>query len=97
VASVVGTLSLPTAGVACVSIRADGKIFGAGGWDRRLRLYAFHSLKPLAVLKLHSETVQGVAFAAGCAAAAGATPSSLPAGFLASASKDKTIAVYDLY
>jgi WD40 repeat protein len=95
-ASVRATIALPAAGVSCVAIRGDGVVFATGGWDRRVRLFSTADLTPLAILKLHTETVQSVGFAwafpYGNASGDAATR-----GHLATASKDKTIAVYDLY
>jgi len=49
-------------------------------------VYAWQSLKPLAVLHEHSDTVQTVSFASGD-----------QLGLLASGGKDCKIAVYELY
>jgi WD40 repeat protein len=45
-----------------VSIRTDGKIFGSGGWDSRLRVFSCKKLKPLAVLEYHSDSITTVDF-----------------------------------
>lgn len=47
----------PTVGV--VKIRHDGRLFGVGGADRRIRLYD-RSCRPLAVLRSHEGTVQAL-------------------------------------
>lgn len=71
-------------GVADVQVRSDGRVFAAGGWDGRVRLFHLRSGKPLAVLKYHRATVAGVAF----------HPRTHT---LASASRDRTVALWSLY
>jgi WD40 repeat protein len=71
-------------GVAAVRVRPDGQVFAAGGWDRRVRLWQWRKLKPLAVLQHHTATVNSVSF----------SPCSR---YLASASGDQTIAIWTLF
>lgn len=71
-------------GISSVSVRPDGRIFAAGGWDRRVRLWQWRKWKPLAVLRLHTATVHAVTF----------SPCSK---WLASASGDRTIALWTLF
>ena len=83
-------LSIPTTGdaehggVQSVSVRPDGKLLASGGWDRRVRLWQWGKWKPLAVLQQHTGTVNAVHFSA-CSR------------YMASASNDKTIAIWTLY
>jgi len=52
-------------GLGEVKIRPDRKIVVCGGWDGRLRIFSWvkpDKLKPLAVLKFHTETVESVTF-----------------------------------
>ncbi|GJJ76073.1 hypothetical protein EMPS_08432 [Entomortierella parvispora] len=57
-------VSLKTSGGrGSLRIRSDGKIVVVAGWDGRLRVFAFKSLKPLAVLKYHREDLKGLALA----------------------------------
>ena len=65
-------------------VRPDGKILAAGGWDRRVRLWQWRKGKPLAVLKHHAGTVNAVHFSA-CSR------------WLATASDDRTVALWSLY
>ncbi|KAL2862321.1 WD40 repeat domain-containing protein [Aspergillus lucknowensis] len=51
------------AGQQGLSIRSDGKIFAAAGWDSRVRVYSCKTMKELAVLKWHKEGCYAVAFA----------------------------------
>ncbi|XP_021355416.1 guanine nucleotide-binding protein subunit beta-like protein 1 [Mizuhopecten yessoensis] len=63
--------------------RRDGKILATGGWDGNVRLFSGKSLKPLAVLTYHKESVQALAFS---------TDSILACG-----SKDQHISLWDVY
>lgn len=40
-------------GINCVRIRGDRKIFTTAGWDGRIRIFSYKSLRPLAVLTEH--------------------------------------------
>ncbi|XP_055856511.1 guanine nucleotide-binding protein subunit beta-like protein 1 [Episyrphus balteatus] len=40
-------------GINCVRIRSDRKIFTTAGWDGRIRIFSYKSLRPLAVLTEH--------------------------------------------
>ena len=71
-------------GLAAICSRPDGKLFAAGGWDRRVRVWQWKRLKPLAVLHQHTGTVNAVCF----------SPCSR---WLASASSDATIALWTLF
>ena len=81
---------LPRNGVNDVAVRRyDGKIFASAGWDHRVRIFALgcgtHSrVRPLAVLRFHSESVTSVDFA----------PKD---SILASGSRDTSIALWKLY
>ncbi|CAG8452921.1 28315_t:CDS:2 [Dentiscutata erythropus] len=50
------------AGIAEVKIRSDGKIFATAGWDTNIRIFSSKSLKPLAILSYHRESVYALAF-----------------------------------
>lgn len=87
----VGQLQVPvtnkasgSGGLASICNRPDGKIFAAGGWDRRVRIWQWKRFKPLAVLQHHTGTVNTVCF----------SPCS---HWLASASSDSTIALWKLF
>lgn len=71
-------------GIQTLSIRPDGKLLAAGGWDRRVRVWQWKRFKPLAVLQHHTATVNAVHF-------------SHCSRYLATASCDKTIALWSLY
>ncbi|RUS20456.1 WD-40 repeat-containing protein [Jimgerdemannia flammicorona] len=60
---VTGSITLKHAGVSDVRIRSDGRIFATGGWDGRIRIFSLKTLKPLATLAYHRESVYALAFA----------------------------------
>ncbi|KAL6778508.1 hypothetical protein ACKKBF_B15050 [Auxenochlorella protothecoides x Auxenochlorella symbiontica] len=76
---------LSSAGVNCLALRSDGRLLALGGWDGRVRVFAFPSLRPLASLAYHTESATCLAFG---------TPAS---GLLATGSRDGSIALYILY
>ncbi|UPQ99358.1 WD40 repeat domain-containing protein [Chloropicon primus] len=78
------TFEMKQPGVSEVSIRSDGRIFVAAGWDGRVRVFDYKKRAPLAVLKYHQKNCNAVAFSPGC-------------GLLASASEDSNIALWDIY
>jgi len=52
-------------GLGAVQLRGDGKLAVCGGWDGKLRVFSWvkpDRLKPLAVLKFHTETVEALTF-----------------------------------
>lgn len=55
-------LSMTNNGCNVVKLRPDRKIFVSGGWDGRLRLFSWKSLRLLAVLTEHQEGVTDVQF-----------------------------------
>ena len=63
-------------------VRPDGKIAASGGWDRRVRLWQWWRMKPLAILRHHTATVNAVDFSA-CSS------------WLASGSADQTVALWE--
>lgn len=83
------TVALPVAGVSSLSGRSDGRIWASGQWDHTVRLFQTKGCKPLAVLRHHRESVQAVRFSR---CGVGCTPDEV--SLLASASKDRTIAIW---
>lgn len=77
------THELTNPGIADVKIRPDRKILATAGWDHRIRVFHWRTMKPLAVLAFHSATVHCVAFATD--------------GLLAAGSRDQRISVWSLY
>ncbi|EGV97591.1 Guanine nucleotide-binding protein subunit beta-like protein 1 [Cricetulus griseus] len=77
------THELTNPGIAEVTIRPDHKILATAGWDHRIRVFHWRTMKPLAVLAFHSASVYCVAFATD--------------GLLAAGSKDQRISIWSLY
>ncbi|XP_058995332.1 guanine nucleotide-binding protein subunit beta-like protein 1 isoform X7 [Mustela lutreola] len=77
------THELTNPGIADVKIRPDRKILATAGWDHRVRVFHWRTMKPLAILRFHSATVHCVAFAAD--------------GLLAAGSGDQRISIWSLY
>ncbi|XP_005077566.1 guanine nucleotide-binding protein subunit beta-like protein 1 [Mesocricetus auratus] len=77
------THELTNPGIAQVTIRPDHKILATAGWDHRIRVFHWRTMKPLAVLAFHSASVHCVAFATD--------------GLLAAGSKDQRISIWSLY
>ncbi|KAG8460984.1 hypothetical protein KFE25_010735 [Diacronema lutheri] len=77
--------SMDTGGINDLAVRRDGRLFASGGWDRRVRVFEFGKRwRPLAVLRHHSGAVNAVDFS--------------PCGtWLASASADKTVALWSVF
>ncbi|KAM5263599.1 guanine nucleotide-binding protein subunit beta-like protein 1 [Ctenodactylus gundi] len=78
-----GTHKLTNAGIADITIRPDHKILATAGWDHRIRVFHWRTMKPLAVLAFHTASVHCVAFATD--------------GLLAAGSKDQRISIWSLY
>ncbi|KAH0504334.1 Guanine nucleotide-binding protein subunit beta-like protein 1 [Microtus ochrogaster] len=77
------TQELTNPGIAEVTIRPDHKLLATAGWDYRIRVFHWRTMKPLAVLAFHSASVYCVAFATD--------------GLLAAGSKDQRISIWSLY
>ncbi|KJE88724.1 hypothetical protein CAOG_00319 [Capsaspora owczarzaki ATCC 30864] len=59
---VANEVRLPQHGCNELAIRPDGKLVATGGWDSKVRVFSARSLKQLAVLRLHTDSVHAVAF-----------------------------------
>ncbi|ALC42686.1 CG13192 [Drosophila busckii] len=84
-------LSIKNAGVNCVRIRADQKVFASAGWDGRIRIFSWKSLRPLAVLTQHKQGgVMDLAYST--------QPVAMwRAPVMAAAGMDAQISLWDLY
>jgi len=49
-------------GIADVKVRGDRKILASAGWDKRVRLFSWNHVKPLAILKYHTAPVNCLGF-----------------------------------
>ncbi|KAL2742155.1 guanine nucleotide-binding protein subunit beta-like protein 1 isoform X3 [Vespula maculifrons] len=56
------TLTLKNPGTSVISVRPDKKLFTVGNWDGRLRIFSQKTLKQLAVLDQHKNTVHDVIY-----------------------------------
>lgn len=77
------TQHITNPGIADIKLRPDCKILATAGWDHRIRVFRWSTMKPLAVLSCHSASVQCLAFAAD--------------GLLAAGSGDQRISIWSLY
>jgi len=89
--SVEKKFGITNAGVSRASIRPDGKILALGCWDGRVRLFSWKTLKPLAVLSEHQQTIHDVYFMKEGISSVGS------AGLMAVAGKDQRISLWDVY
>lgn len=83
-------INLKNPGVSCLRIRPDKKIFVSGGWDGRIRVFSWKSLRPLAVLTEHKKSILDVAFSPG-------RVELWRAPLMAIAGEDRQITLWDLY
>jgi len=74
-------------GVSTCRFRPDGRIFGVGGWDHRLRIFGRTSSKPLAVLHGHNENVVALDWA----------QNSAVSGLVATGAADGRICLYRIF
>ncbi len=74
---------LGTKGTACVKLRQDERLFGAGSWDGGLRLCSWPGSKPLLELLRHEMTINAIDFSED--------------GWLCAGSKDSRISLWDVY
>ncbi|XP_055386860.1 guanine nucleotide-binding protein subunit beta-like protein 1 [Condylostylus longicornis] len=87
----VNELSIKNPGINCIKIRPDQKVFVSGGWDGRIRIFSWKSLRPLAVLTEHkSGGVMDICFSSG-------KVSTWNANIMAAGGFDGQITLWDLY
>jgi len=85
------SLTLKNPGTSVIASRPDSKVFAVGGWDGRLRIFSWKTLRPLVVLDQHKGTIHDVAYSTGKVEAYNSK------GLMAAAGKDGTISLWDLY
>jgi len=57
-----GDIAIKNAGINCIKIRKDQKIFCSGGWDGRVRVFSWKSLRPLTVLTDHKGAISDISY-----------------------------------
>lgn len=85
-----GDIALKNPGINCLAIRRDQKVFSTGGWDGRIRIFSWKSLRPLAVLTEHKAAVVDIAYSAD-------KVSLWKAPIMAASGLDGQISLWDLY
>lgn len=83
-------ISITNEGCSIVKLRPDRKIFVCGGWDGRLRLFSWKSLRPLVVLTEHRGTLSDVAFSPGIV-------KQWNSNIMAASASDGMISLWNLY
>lgn len=83
-------LPIKNAGVHCVKIRKDLKVFVTGGFDGRVRVFSWKSLRPLAVLSEHKGDLMDIAFSDGVV-------SFWKSNIMAASGSDGKITLWDIY
>ncbi|XP_066584700.1 guanine nucleotide-binding protein subunit beta-like protein 1 [Prorops nasuta] len=84
-------LTLKNPGTAALAIRPNAKVFTAAGWDGRLRIFSWKSLRQLAVLDQHKESLHCVVYSS-------EEVSTYNNKYLmAAAGKDGYISLWDIY
>ncbi|GBC04492.1 hypothetical protein RclHR1_00570048 [Rhizophagus clarus] len=58
----INNVEIKYSGIADVKIRSDSKIFATAGWDSKIRVFSSKTMKPLAILSYHKESVYSLAF-----------------------------------
>ncbi|XP_058798115.1 guanine nucleotide-binding protein subunit beta-like protein 1 [Phymastichus coffea] len=84
-------LPLKNPGISAIAIRPDAKIFATGGWDSRIRIYSWKTLRPLVVLDQHKATIHDIIYST-CRVEAYNSKC-----LMAVAGKDGNISLWDLY
>lgn len=84
-------ISLKNAGTSVITVRPDAKIVAVGGWDSRVRIFSWKSLKQLAALDQHRDTVQDIAYSSE------RLETYDNKYVMATAAKDGYIALWDIY
>ncbi|XP_015602838.1 guanine nucleotide-binding protein subunit beta-like protein 1 [Cephus cinctus] len=85
------TLTLKNPGTSVITTRPDAKVFTAGGWDGRLRIFSWKTLRPLVVLDQHRATILDVVYSNSKVEAYDSKC------VMAAAGKDGTVSLWNLY
>ncbi|XP_043279013.1 guanine nucleotide-binding protein subunit beta-like protein 1 [Venturia canescens] len=84
-------ITIKNPGTSVIGSRSDSKVFAVGGWDGRLRIFSWKSLRPLVVLDQHKGSIHDIAYYHGKIEAYNSK------GLMAAAGKDGTISLWDIY
>ncbi|XP_014210906.1 guanine nucleotide-binding protein subunit beta-like protein 1 [Copidosoma floridanum] len=84
-------IPLKNPGTSIVTMRPDMRVFAAGGWDSRIRIFSWKTLKALAVLDTHKDTVYDIIYSTSRVEAYNSNC------IMAAAGKDGTISLWSLY
>lgn len=60
-----GDIPIKNSGINCIKIRKDQKVFCSGGWDGRIRVFSWKSLRPLTVLTDHKGAISDIDYTNG--------------------------------
>lgn len=85
------TIPLKNSGTSVLASRTDSKVFAAGGWDGRIRIFSWKTLRPLAVLDQHRSTIFDIIYSKEKVEAYNNK------NLMAAAGKDGTVSLWDLY
>lgn len=83
-------IKIKNQGVNCVKIRNDRKVFTAGGWDGKVRIFSWKSLRPLAVLTDHKDAIMDIQYS-------NEKVTLYKSAIMAAAGKDGQISLWDIY
>ncbi|XP_063993888.1 guanine nucleotide-binding protein subunit beta-like protein 1 [Diachasmimorpha longicaudata] len=85
------TISVKNSGISVLASRHDSKVFSSGGWDGRVRIFSWKTLRPLAVLDQHRSTIFDIIYSMEKVEAHNNK------NLMAATGKDGTVSLWDLY
>lgn len=59
---IIKKITIKKSGLVALRIRPDNKLFATGGYDGRIRIFSMKSMKPLAILQYHRDSVYSLDF-----------------------------------
>ncbi|KAF7994105.1 hypothetical protein HCN44_011374 [Aphidius gifuensis] len=84
-------ITMKNSGTSVLATRVDSKVFAAGCWDGRIRIYSWKSLRPLVVLDQHRSTIFDITYSVDKIQAYNNK------NLMAATGKDGTISLWDIY
>ncbi|XP_034939508.1 guanine nucleotide-binding protein subunit beta-like protein 1 [Chelonus insularis] len=85
------SITLKNSGISALASRLDSKVFASGGWDGRVRVFSWKTLRPLAVLDQHRSTIFDIIYSSEKVQAWNNKT------LMAATGKDGTVSLWDLY